>query len=290
MLRPQLLNRHPNQAVEDKYEENILFRFLSFVCKPILTEATEYAIFPGELFYHCIYSLDTIKCTSPKQIREKCITLLDEIFRYFNDKGLDKNQIDVQNAICLVMYAVERCLVLTTPPTYTLPAGVIEARLCSVNPAYIHVLKKRFNKATKLIGDEPLQAYMNAYMQSKELLSEDIATLVDLSRNVEDVTSQKPTKEELEATFTLAYLNSNEGKLLIGFLRSECEIATDGDWARHALAIYRHKKVFVKRPWGYTKWLPIFCTMFGRNVPYQEPNKLDRTKSQKDVEIFLPKQ
>lgn len=290
MLRPQLLNRHPNQAVEDKYEENILFRFLSFVCKPILTEATEYAIFPGELFYHCIYSLDTIKCTSPKQIREKCITLLDEIFRYFNDKGLDKNQIDVQNAICLVMYAVERCLALTNQRIYNLLAGLIEARLCLVNPAYIHVLQKRFNKATNLIGDESLQAYMNAYMQSKELLSEDMAQLIDLSRNIEDVNSQKPTKEELEATFMPAYLNSSDGKLLIGFLRSEREIASDGDWARYALAIFRHEKVFVEQPRGFTKWLRTFCTMFGRNVKYQEPNKLDRIKSKRDIEIYFSKQ
>ena len=287
MLQPQLLNRHPNQAVEDKYEDNILFRFLSFVCKPILTEATEYAIFPGELFYHCIYSLDTIKCTPRKQLQEKCITLIDDIFLYFTNKGLDKNQTEVQHAICLVMYAVERCLVLTTPPTYTLPAGIIEVRLCSIHPTYINVLKKRFNKATKVIGDEPLQAYMNAYMQSKELLSEDMAMLIDLSRNVEDVNSQKPTKEELEATFMPAYLYSSDGKLLIGFLQSEREVASDGDWARYALAIYRHKKVFVKQPRGFTKWLPIFCTMFGRNVAYQEPNKLDRAKSERDIEIYF---
>ena len=70
-------------------------------------------------------------------------------------------------------------------------------------------------------------------------------------------------------------------------LKAEKEDCTDGEWARYALAIYRHKKVFIKHPSTFKSWLPVFCAMFGRDVNYQEPNKLDRTENQKDIEVFL---
>ena len=134
MLSPRLLNRQPNQAVEDKYGEHILFRFLAFICKPIMTEAKEFAIFSGELFYNCIYSLDTLKGLSKAQLKEKCSMLIDDTIRYFNDKGLDKNNLEVQHAISLAAYSVECCLALTTPPTYTIPLSLIDLRLYTFDP------------------------------------------------------------------------------------------------------------------------------------------------------------
>lgn len=288
MLSPRLLNRQPNQAVEDKYEEHILFRFLSFMCKPIMTEAKEYTIFPGELFYNCIYSLDTLKGLSKAQLKEKCSMLIDDTIRYFNDKGLDKNNLEVQHAISLVAYSVECCLALTTPPTYTVPLSLIDLRLYSINPDYLNTLKRRCNKALKIVGERTLQDYMNAYMRSDELLSNEIGIVIDLSRNAESASMEKPTRQELEAVFMPVYLNSSDGKLLISFLRAERDTASDGDWARYALAIYRHKKILVKRYGGFTKWLPEFCTLFDRHVEYQEPNKLNRTRCEKNIDVYLP--
>lgn len=288
MLSPRLLNRQPNQAIEDKYGEHILFRFLSFMCKPIMTEAKEYAIFPGELFYNCIYSLDTLKGLSKAQLKEKCSMLIDDTIRYFNDKGLDKNEPEVEHAICLMAYSVESCLALTTPPTYTVPLSLIDLRLYSINPDYLNTLKRRCNKALKIVGERTLQDYMNAYMRSSELLSNKIGIVIDLSRNAESASTEKPTQDELKAVFTLAYLYKNESKLLVSFMRAEKETATDGDWARYALAIYEHKSIFICRPTGFTKWLPKFCQLFGRSVVYQEPNKLRRTKPAHSINAFLP--
>ena len=288
MLSPRLLNRQPNQAVEDKYGEHILFRFLAFICKPIMTEAEEFAIFPGELFYNCIYSLDTLKGLSKAQLKEKCSMLIDDTIRYFNDKGLDKNNLEVQHAISLVAYSVECCLALTTPPTYTIPLSLIDLRLYTFDPDYHNLLKRRCGKAMKIIGEKPLHDYMDKYMQSRELLSDEIGILIDLSRNAESASTEKPTQDELKAVFTLAYLYKNESKLLVSFLRAEKETATDGDWARYALAIYEHKSIFISRPTGFTKWLPKFCQLFGRSVVYQEPNKLRRTKPAHSINAFLP--
>lgn len=288
MLSPILLNRQPNLAVEDKYENHLLFRFLSFICKPIMTEAKEFAIFPGELFYNCIYSLDTLKGLAQAQRKEKCSMLLDDTIRYFNDKGIDKNNREVQHAICLVAYSVECCLALTTPPTYTFPLSLIDLRLYTFDPDYHNLLKRRCAKAMKVIGEKTLHDFMDKYMQSKELLSDEIGIVIDLSRNAENASTEKPTQDELKAVFTLAYLYKNESKLLVSFLRAEKETATDGDWARYALSIYEHKSIFISRPTGFTKWLPKFCRLFGRSVAYQEPNKLRRTKPAHSIKAFLP--
>lgn len=164
MLSPRLLSRLPNQAVEDKYGEHILFRFLAFICKPIMTEAEEFAIFSGELFYNCVYCLDTLKGLPKAQLKEKCSMLIDDTIRYFNDKGLDKNNLEVQHAISLVAYSVECCLALTTPPTYTIPLSLIDLRLYTFDPDYHNLLKRRCGKAMKIIGEKPLHDYMDKYM------------------------------------------------------------------------------------------------------------------------------
>lgn len=288
MLSPRLLNRLPNQAIEDKYQDHILFRFLSFVCKPLMTEAKEYAIYPGELFYNCVYSLDTLKSLSSKAAKEQSDTLIDDIYRYFNEKGLDKSIPEVEQAICLVTYSVECCLALTKPPTYTLPMGHIDLRIYSVNPEFLTKLKMRFFKAIKVIGEKPLQDFLNTYMHSRQLLSDEIAIVIDLSNNTEAKTDEKPTQEQLKSIFTIAYLSTNESGMLVNFLRSERTKATPNDWARYALAIYRHKEIFIKRPGGFSKWLPVFCEMFGRNVPYHAPSDLDRVPCANSIELFFP--
>ena len=91
-----------------------------------------------------------------------------------------------------------------------------------------------------------------------------------------------------EEVFSIPYQRTSDYPLLINFLNAEKKDCKDGEWARYALAIYRHKKVFQKRPTTFKNWLPVFCAMFGRDVNYQEPNKLDRVKNEKDIELYLP--
>ena len=94
--------------------------------------------------------------------------------------------------------------------------------------------------------------------------------------------------KKTEDVFSIPYQRTSDYPLLINFLNAEKKDCKDGEWARYALAIYRHKKVFQKRPTTFKNWLPVFCAMFGRDVNYQEPNKLDRVKNEKDIELYLP--
>ena len=74
---------------------------------------------------------------------------------------------------------------------------------------------------------------------------------------------------------------------MVDFLIAEREAASDIDWTRYALALYR-ANIFTHAPRSFTKWLPEFCRIFRREVPYQDPNKLDRAKSERSIEAFLP--
>ena len=94
----------------------------------------------------------------------------------------------------------------------------------------------------------------------------------------------KPKPEDI---FSFAYQRTNDYNRLLEFLKAEKQDCTDLEWERYALAIFRCKKVFQKRPPTFTQWLPIFCDMFGRHVAYREPNKLDRGKNEKDITVFL---
>ena len=101
--------------------------------------------------------------------------------------------------------------------------------------------------------------------------------------------TKEPAKQcnNLEDLFTLRYRRTEDYNRLLQFLEQERKKASDADWARYALAIYE-ADVFIHRPKGFNKWLPVFCQLFGREVPYQVPNKLKRTACARDISVFLP--
>lgn len=92
---------------------------------------------------------------------------------------------------------------------------------------------------------------------------------------------------DLENTFSFVFRRTDDYRRMIDFLIAERDAASDGDWARYALAMYR-AKIFIARPRSFTKWLPEFCRIFGRKVTYTDPNKLDRAQCEKSIEAFLP--
>lgn len=229
MLSPRLLNQQPNKAVEDKYSEHILYRFLTFVCDPIMSEAEEYAIYPGELFYNCVYCLDSLKGTTKDEAKEKCSTMYDEVARYFNDKGLDKNEPEVKHAICLVVFSLEYCLALTEPPTFTVPLGVLAMRLEEIDGEYSKTLRRRFAKASKVVGEQALKEVIRAYMQTPDLLSNEIGEVIDAA----DEDEKKLLLLKMQSGFPLlteqCYREKKEGVVTEEF-RAVCKGTAGALW------------------------------------------------------------
>lgn len=100
-------------------------------------------------------------------------------------------------------------------------------------------------------------------------------------------TSKEPSSQDLENTFSFVFRRTDDYRRMIDFLIAERNTASDGDWARYALAMYE-ANIFIHRPKTFKTWLPRFCEIFGRTVPYQEPNKLKRTQCERSIEAFLP--
>lgn len=99
--------------------------------------------------------------------------------------------------------------------------------------------------------------------------------------------ASKPEPKPEEVFHTL-YWHSDAYPHLMTTLYEQKDICSDAAWARYALAIYRHPKAFINRPSTFKNWLETFGEMFERKVPYQDPNKLDRTKSNPQIDCFLP--
>ncbi len=94
----------------------------------------------------------------------------------------------------------------------------------------------------------------------------------------------KTTPEEF---FSLRFQRAEEYSRFLQFMETERKESSDGDWARYALSLFR-AKIFVHSPKTFKSWLPRYSELFGRAVPYQDPNKLNRTVCQRDIKAFLP--
>ena len=52
---------------------------------------------------------------------------------------------------------MEYCLALTEPPTFTVPMGVLAMRLEEIDGEYSKTLRRRFAKASKVVGEQALK-------------------------------------------------------------------------------------------------------------------------------------
>ncbi len=102
-----------------------------------------------------------------------------------------------------------------------------------------------------------------------------------------DVTDFTITEADLEQTFSLRYRRTEDYKHLLQFLETERTEASNSDWARYGLALFR-ANIFANRPTTFKAWFPRYCELFGREVAFQMPNKLDRTACKKNIQVFLP--
>ena len=127
---------------------------------------------------------------------------------------------------------------------------------------------------------------LDAYFAERDALKGTAAAAASVPKQpAAPTSSSKPKPEEV---FHILYQKTDDYLHLLTFLNQDKTACSDADWARHALAIYRHPKTLIDRPATFKKWLSVFCDLFDRQVAYRDPNKLDRTKSQKQIEPFLP--
>lgn len=178
-------------------------------------------------------------------------------------------------------------------------AQLIWARLCVAARFFYHdgptwqnllfsKLEERIILPDLTTDIQTATALLDTYFANLSTLKSSATTPAPAPAPAQPVTSTTTSKPRAEDVFHILYLQSDAFHHLMTMLNQEKTDCSDGDWARHALAIYRHPKALIDRPATFKKWLKTFCDMFDRQVAYRDPNKLDRTKSKKQIDSFLP--
>ena len=180
----------------------------------------------------------------------------------------------------------------------------IWARLCVAayfffhdEPAWQNFLFRKLDERISVpeLSEDVLTAksLIDEYYKERALLTGGIVavpqsepTAMEIAREAATPPVSKPRPEDI---FNFSFQRTGDYQRMLEVLEAEKKDCSDIEWARHALTIYRHKSAFVKRPGGFSKWLAIFGEMFGREVQYREPNKLDKGKNQVSLEPFLPR-
>ena len=176
-------------------------------------------------------------------------------------------------------------------------AQIIWARMCVAAYYYFHEevvwQKLLFRKMEERIQVPELaadvqsaKALIDEHYREQSLLSGTAPTISAEPEIAAPVSAGKPRPNPKEV-FHSRYNDTDDYHHLKTFLEQEKTECSDAEWARYALTIYNHRRVLIDPPATFRKWLTIFCDMFGRQVKYQDPNKLNRTKSKKSIESFL---
>lgn len=193
MKQRHLLQPQQNKAIEDKYSDNPLFHLLRFICTPIQAEASTFAILPGELFYNCLYCIDTLKGKNYTELKQECPLIWFHNVNYLKDKSLSIEDKDVFMGAALLTYSVSRALRLSRLSTYTYSAELISVSLMEQNPNVLSTLRKRFNLAIKRIGERQLNQWMSTYLKEPMLLSDEIEQVIDENAVAEEADSGQKT-------------------------------------------------------------------------------------------------
>lgn len=178
-MNKQLFPSNQNAAVENKFCQQPLYPYLDFVCKPIAAESKDFALKTGELFYHCIFSLDTLKGVSSQELERKCIQLWADIVDYMREKGLSTDEPEVIHSITLIVYSVARCLLLTDNLRYHIRSGQMQTIIQRYDAVFANQVRKGFNRAEQLIDKQALADWLVQYMESNIKLSDEIERLIE---------------------------------------------------------------------------------------------------------------
>ena len=135
------------------------------------------------------------------------------------------------------------------------------------------------------------KALIDAHYRERALLSgkTNVPPTPPSAMEIATEAAKTDTNPKPEDIFNFAFQRTRDYFSMLEVLEAEKKDCSDIEWARHALTIYRHKNAFVKHPSSFAKWLSVFGKMFGREVAYREPNKLDKGQNKVSLEPFLPR-
>lgn len=184
------LDRNEKLAIRERYADDVIFKFIQTVCKPL--ESTWFPVVrlsPEEVFFECYSAFDGI-IARPTDAKNEMRCYWDTLYCDLTDlteREECKTQIETSASVM-----VDCLLVLLSQREKPLCRTIVVELMMAVqqkSPDWKNIQDKVM-AGFERIGEEKLKAAVNEYFDSKKTLSKEIEQLL------KDCPKEEPIKEE----------------------------------------------------------------------------------------------
>ena len=175
-----LFRKEEREVVEDKFCDELVFEAMRVPCQAMMNEAKTFAMYPSELFYHVLFTIDDIRSRTLVAAQRYCDKALwDDILSDIRDKAEDCDQEEVNRVVGMILYGPAMVLIWSGQPAYTTIVGVLMKQVEAHVPDYTDKMSKRFNDGFSIPDDKALRQSIADYLDSERQLSAEIEDVMD---------------------------------------------------------------------------------------------------------------
>lgn len=191
-------------CIEEKYCNNRAYEFLEAFCERALgDEEGEVILYPPELFYMSFYILDKLKCKRKELKRPYCKNRMwDELLFYLKENTSLKER-DRKRVVTLVVQGALSLLVhgLAEDGVWHTLINLVDSK-----GVFRHKTWEAAKTAAYSINGKELENYIMEYMESDELITDEIDYILD------DLQAHEPLEPKSEAPFEYSSVRIAPGK------------------------------------------------------------------------------
>lgn len=179
MKMKHLFRKEEREAVEDKFCDELVYEALRVPSQALMNEAQTIALYPSELYYHVMFTIDCIRLKTLVMAQKYCDKALwDEILSYINDKTEDCDQDEINRLVGMILYGTAMVLIWSNKPKYTSIVGALMKQVELHAPDYTDKMSKKFNDGFSIPDADALRQWISDYLDSKRQISYEIDELL----------------------------------------------------------------------------------------------------------------
>ena len=178
MTMRHLFRKEVKEAVEDKYGDELVYEALRVPSQWMMTEARTFALWPCELYYHVLFTIDDIRSRNILEAQRYCDKALwDDIMSDIIDKVEECDVAEVNNAVGMIFYGTAMMLIWSGKTEYTSIAGVLmeQVEMYLDGP---YMICEKFKDGFSIPDATALRRSIAEYLDSDRELSAEIDELI----------------------------------------------------------------------------------------------------------------
>ena len=178
MMKNQF-SKNEIKAIEGRYEDNIIYKAFRGPCLHLGQRAKTFFLSPCELFYHCMFTIDSIIGYTDLEARSYCDCLWEDLQLYFNDKLDGAEDADICLAVSSIIQGVVEILVRGENVKYSTAVGLLKRSIEKHDNKINTILDKEFRKGFGYVESRKLKDFITDYFVGSVSISSDIDELLD---------------------------------------------------------------------------------------------------------------